>query len=61
MNEELVLVSLGSLGVKTPSWCYSNSGTRSYVYPWESQTIRSLHSVKADTVSDSPPSAGFSP
>jgi hypothetical protein len=61
MNEGLVLVSLGSLGVGTPSWGYGNSGTRSDVYPWEFQTMRSLHSVKADAVSDSPPSAGSSP
>jgi L-rhamnose isomerase / sugar isomerase len=34
MSDERVLEELGRLEIETPSWGYSNSGTRFHVYPW---------------------------
>src|SRR5262249_33281554 len=34
MNENEVLARLERLAIETPSWGYSNSGTRFHVYPW---------------------------
>jgi L-rhamnose isomerase/sugar isomerase len=34
MNADTALERLGQLQIETPSWGYSNSGTRFHVYPW---------------------------